>query len=124
MARRKTEVATAPADQTANDALLSLLAAGLRLQATSDLWRVSGNTLPHRTLLRDAGGTWNKLDQCWEFAGEDPTPKLATAIASLPSPAGHNTGEAVPDKPHYHGRCRPCCRLAIRRRRPCRWAGR
>ena len=35
---------------TDDDALLSLLAAGLRLQADEALWRVSGNTLPHRTV--------------------------------------------------------------------------
>ena len=45
---------------------------------------MSGNTLPHRTLLREAGGTWNRLDQCWEFAGEDPTAKLAAAIEATP----------------------------------------
>ena len=50
------------------------------------LWRVSGNTLPHRTLLRDAGGTWNRLDKCWEFTGEDPTAKLAAAIEAAPPP--------------------------------------
>ena len=91
-----------------DDALLSLLAAGLRLQAGDALWRVSGNTLPHRTALRDAGGTWHRLDQCWEFTGEDPTAKLAAVLDAVPAaPAdnrGHNSGApAVPPKPHYHG---------------------
>ena len=62
---------------TNDDALLTLLAAGLRLQSnlqsSGALWKVSGNTLAHRALLRDAGGTWNRLDQCWEFLGDDPT---------------------------------------------------
>ena len=39
-----------------DDGLIALLAAGLRLQASDNLWRVSGNTLPHRLILRDAGG--------------------------------------------------------------------
>ena len=92
MGRAKRAAAEPAAQSTDDDALLSLLAAGLRLQADDALWRVSGNTLPHRTLLRDAGGTWNRLDQCWEFAGEDPTAKLAAAIEATPAAAGHNSG--------------------------------
>ena len=85
-------------------ALLTLLAQGLRLQSIDGLWRVSGNTLPHRILLREAGGMWNRLDQCWDFAGEDPTARLATALDALPAAStGHNSGEAAPPKPHYHG---------------------
>jgi len=92
--------ATAPDDA----ALLTLLAQGLRLQSSEGLWRVSGNTLPHRILLREAGGTWNRLDQCWDFAGEDPTTRLAAAIEAAPAATtGHNSGEPAPPKPHYHG---------------------
>ena len=85
-----------------DDALLAVLAAGLRLQAGDTLWRVSGNTLAYRALLRDAGGTWNRLDQCWEFAGTDPTAKLAAALEAQPAGAGHNSAE-VAARPHYHG---------------------
>ncbi|KAF0102122.1 MAG: DNA repair protein RadC [Rhodospirillaceae bacterium] len=93
-------IAAAPND----DALLALLDAGLRLQAFDNLWRVSGNTLPHRILLREAGGTWNRLDQCWDFAGEDPTTRLAAALEAAPlASTGHNSGETAPPKPHYHG---------------------
>jgi DNA repair protein RadC len=82
----------------------ALLAAGLRLQSIDSLWRVSGNTLPHRALLRDAGGNWNRLDQCWEFAGEDPTPRLKAALEAAPVAAGHNSGSVLAEpKPHYHG---------------------
>ena len=90
-----------------DDGLIALLAAGLRLQASDNLWRVSGNTLPHRLILRDAGGAWNRLDQCWEFTGEDPTPRLKQALDRWPaSPAngmGHNSGAPGPAAPHYHG---------------------
>ncbi len=87
-----------------DEALVALLAAGLRLNASDNLWRVSGNTLPHRALLREAGGAWNRLDQCWDFTGEDPTVKLAAALAAAPTPAaGHNSGEAAPETPHYWG---------------------
>lgn len=97
--------ALAPAVTIADDAaLLTLLAQGLRLQSSDGLWRVSGNTLPHRVLLREAGGVWNRLDQCWDFTGEDPTTRLAKALetASAPS-AGHNSGTPDAPKPHYHG---------------------
>ena len=84
-------------------ALVALLAAGLRLQAADNLWRVSGNTLPHRVLLREAGGAWNRLDQCWEFTAEDPTAKIVAALEAMPSGSGHNSGEAEAPKPHYFG---------------------
>ncbi|MDI1288211.1 MAG: DNA repair protein RadC [Reyranella sp.] len=86
-----------------DEALVALLAAGLRLQAADQLWRVSGNTLPHRALLREAGGSWNRLDQCWDFAGEDPTAKLAAALATAPALPGHNSNEPEAPRPHYFG---------------------
>ena len=96
--------ATIEEASAADDALLALLAAGLRLQSTDQLWRVSGNTLAHRTLLRDAGGNWNRLDQCWEFTGEDPTPKIKAALDATPVTAGHNSGSGLAEPaPHYHG---------------------
>ncbi len=102
MPRRKAEAAEAKASAD-DDALLALLAAGLRVQASNDLWRVSGNTLAHRALLRDCGGTWNRLDYCWEFSGGDPTAQLATALAAAPAPPGHNSDAAASGKPHYWG---------------------
>src|SRR5262250_2962214 len=96
-----------PEAATNDDALLALLAAGLRLQSnlqsSGALWKVSGNTLAHRSLLRDAGGTWNRLDQCWEFSGDDPTEKLAAALQATPTAVGHNSGEPATPRPHYHG---------------------
>ena len=68
---------TAKAAADSDDALCTLLSAGLRVQAAEDRWRVIGNTLVYRLLLREAGGTWNKLDRCWEFSGDDPTSRLA-----------------------------------------------
>jgi len=103
MGRAKRAVAEPAGANAADDeALLSLLAAGLRLQSTDSLWRVSGNTLPHRTVLRDAGGTWNRLDMCWDFTGENPTARLAAAIDAAPVAIGHNS-EPAGAKPHYHG---------------------
>lgn len=110
MGRAKRAIAEPPTQEQAqaadDEALLSLLAAGLRLQSTDDRWRVSGNTLPHRAALRDAGGTWNRLDMCWEFTGADPTARLAAALQAAPT-LGHNSGPGPgappPAKPHYHG---------------------
>ena len=88
--------------QADDEALLTLLDAGLRLHTGADRWRVSGNTLPHRQMLRDAGGTWNKLDQCWDFSGEDPTARLAAALQAPPS-VGHNVGKSEAERRHYWG---------------------
>ena len=103
MGKARTAAVEPAAPAVNDDDLLALLAAGLRLQSNDTLWKVSGNTLAHRSLLRDAGGTWNRLDQCWEFSGDDPTKKLASALQSAPATAGHNSGELAPLKPHYHG---------------------
>ena len=102
MGKARTAVVGPAAPAVNDDALLALLAAGLRLQSNDTLWKVSGNTLPHRSLLRDAGGAWNRLDQCWEFAGDDPTTRLASALEGQPAGAGHNADAAEP-QPHYHG---------------------
>ena len=104
MGKAKRPAAELGIEPAADDkAMVALLAAGLRLQTSANLWRVSGNTLPHRFLLRDAGGTWNRLDQCWDFTGEDPTTRLVAAIEAAPTPSGHNSGNAEAPKPHYHG---------------------
>jgi DNA repair protein RadC len=90
--------------------LLALLAAGLKVRAAQSrddrpsVWRVAGNTLAHRALLRDAGGIWNRVEQAWEFDGDDPTAALARKLAEQPPAAGHNSGAPPPaDRPHYWG---------------------
>lgn len=103
-AKRATRETVAAHAVPNDEALLALLAAGLRLQSSENLWRVSGNTLPHRILLREAGGAWNRLDQCWDFTGEDPTARLAAALEATPAAAtGHKSGDPAPPRPHYHG---------------------
>ncbi|MCW5746513.1 MAG: DNA repair protein RadC [Alphaproteobacteria bacterium] len=90
--------------------LLTLLSAGLTVRAaqTRDtqqpVWRVAGNTLPHRALLRDAGGSWNRVEQAWDFAGDDPTAALAGLLGARPPAAGHNAADAATAvRPHYWG---------------------
>jgi DNA repair protein RadC len=53
--------------------------------------------------MREVGGTWNRLDQCWEFTAEDPTAKLAAALEAATPVPGHNSGETATEKPHYWG---------------------
>jgi DNA repair protein RadC len=119
MARRKVataaaangEEAGAPAADADDAALLALLAAGLTVRPTQSretgepVWRISGNTLAHRGLLRDAGGTWNRVEQAWEFADQDPSAALAGKLAEQPvAGPGHNSNEAPrPERPHYWG---------------------
>jgi DNA repair protein RadC len=96
-----------PATVTADHALLALIAAGLNLRQGktrdgAEVWRIGGNTLAHREALREAGGTWNRLEQVWEFAGDDPTAAVARALAAKPASLGHNSKDAA-ERPHYHG---------------------
>ena len=69
------------------------------------VWRVRGTTHPHRQMLRDSGGQWDKLDQCWVFTGADPSAQLAAKLAALPpqGQAGDNLGPKLGDRPHYWG---------------------
>jgi DNA repair protein RadC len=97
-----------PADGDAD--LLTLVAAGLSVRAfdardsQAPVWRISGNTLAHKALLRDAGGVWNSFEKAWEFTGADPIALLARKLAEQPAPAGHNSGApAAAERPHYWG---------------------
>jgi DNA repair protein RadC len=109
MARRKNGMSEGEAPLSpANDSdLLSLITAGLQLRPAktrdgAEIWRIDGNTLAHREALREAGGTWNRLEQVWEFPGEDPTASIARALAAKPAGTGHNSRD-VAERPHYHG---------------------
>jgi len=72
-------------------------------------YRVTGDTHPHRALMRELGGKWDRLEEAWVFSGEDPSAVLAARLAPLPgglaeAGPGHNTPEAGQNgKPHYHG---------------------
>jgi DNA repair protein RadC len=69
-------------------------------------FHITGDTHPHRLLMRELGGKWNKLDEAWVFAGDDPTAALADRLGSATpglAEAGHNSGEKSDAKPHYHG---------------------
>jgi DNA repair protein RadC len=109
MARRKNGLGDGePPPSASDDAnLISLIAAGLQLRQArtrdgAEIWRIGGNTLAHRDALREAGGSWNRIEQVWEFAGDDPTASVARALTAKPAAVGHNSRDAA-EKPHYHG---------------------
>jgi DNA repair protein RadC len=71
-------------------------------------YAITGDTHPHRLLMRELGGKWNRLEEAWLFDGEDPSTVLAQRLASTAAGLaevgpGHNTGEKPDAKPHYHG---------------------
>jgi DNA repair protein RadC len=71
-------------------------------------YAITGDTHPHRLLMRELGGKWNRLEEAWLFDGEDPSAVLAQRLASTAAGLaevgpGHNTGEKPDAKPHYHG---------------------
>ncbi len=65
---------------------------------------VAGDTYPHRQALQELGGRWDKLGHVWLFDGpEDPSPRLAAALAaSLPAEAAATDGAGT-NRPHYWG---------------------
>jgi len=81
----------------------------------SVLYRITGNTHPHRHGLRAAGGSWNKVKQCWEFTcppdADSPLARIATTLTDGGdghNPPGLSEGGSVAisggaEKPHYHG---------------------
>ena len=61
----------------ATEALASLEKAGLHLIELigpngKPLYRVTGNTHPHRVALRAAGGEWDKLQKAWHLQVDCP----------------------------------------------------
>ncbi len=80
----------------------------LKRQTTAGvtLYTVAGDTHPYRHVLRDLGGRWDKIDQCWIFTGNDPRQDL---LAKLETPIGVNgLADSAPlpqlsNRPSYWG---------------------
>jgi len=94
-----------PGGGDAKDALETLEKAGLHLIELTGpdgnpLFRISGNTHPHRAALRGVGGEWDKLLKVWHFTGDHPVVEIAEAIKK--GPGLEEPGDDG-DKPHYHG---------------------
>jgi DNA repair protein RadC len=68
---------------------------------------VKGNTHHYRRLLRELGGTWDKLGFGWVFEGADPAAKIADGIGKerAKPPGFSESGEQaqLAGRPHYHG---------------------
>jgi hypothetical protein len=84
-----------------DDALVALLAAGLRLSASDNLWRVSGNNAASSRADARSG---RQLEQARPVLGvhgrgsdrrSSPRPSEAA-----PAVTGHNSGEATKETPH------------------------
>jgi DNA repair protein RadC len=63
--------------------LATLRRAGLELQesgAGEPAYLVTGNTFPHRELLKGCGGRWSQRRQSWVFDSCDPIERLAAAL--------------------------------------------
>ncbi|NQV98455.1 MAG: DNA repair protein RadC [Rhodospirillales bacterium] len=79
-----------------------LLLEPVTTEASGPACRVRGDTHPLRQVLREAGGVWNSIEQCWIFSGADPAALIATALRSNPDVLAAATSGAS-RKPHYHG---------------------
>lgn len=67
------------------DSLGGLIVTMKQRASGNTYYEVSGETYPHRALIKALGGKWYRKAQAWTFDREDPTDSLATAIAQKPS---------------------------------------
>ncbi len=65
-------------------------------------YRISGDTHPYRTVLRDAGGRWNPKDKVWTFIGPSPAIPIAKRLRAEPELLADAQKETTA-KPHYFG---------------------
>ncbi len=115
MAARKQKPAPPPVPSVAFDSDSAAALKRARLSVTersgadgARRYQVSGDTHPHRQLMRELGGKWNRLEEAWMFEGDDPSPLLVQRLPNVSSGLaesgpGHNSGEKTGGKPHYHG---------------------
>jgi DNA repair protein RadC len=66
--------------------LATLRRAGLELQESDAAYLVSGNTFPHRELLKGCGGRWSQRRQSWVFESAVPIERFAAALPSEGAP--------------------------------------
>jgi DNA repair protein RadC len=66
--------------------LATLRRAGLELQESDAAYLVSGNTFPHRELLKGCGGRWSQRRQSWVFDSAMPIGRLAAALPAEEGP--------------------------------------
>jgi DNA repair protein RadC len=89
-------------EQVIGDAGLYLSETNSTADATE--YRIGGDTHPYRKVLRDVGGSWDKVRRNWKFTGADPTAKLAQAIRDMPPPEEvEDAKDEGANRPHYWG---------------------
>src|SRR5918996_1756563 len=66
--------------------LASLRRAGLELRESDAAYLVSGNTFPHRELLKGCGGRWSQRRQSWVFESAVPIERFAAALPTEGAP--------------------------------------
>jgi DNA repair protein RadC len=66
--------------------LATLRRAGLELQESDAAYLVSGNTFPHRELLKGCGGRWSQRRQSWVFESAVPIERFAAALPTEGAP--------------------------------------
>jgi DNA repair protein RadC len=70
------------------------------------IYRVEGDTHPYRHALRELGGQWDKIEQCWVFAGNDPRPALVGKLSTPATSGGMADSAMLPqltNRPSYWG---------------------
>lgn len=93
------------------DAVLTAVGLNVTQRVTpsgESIYTIEGDTHPHRHLMRELGGTWDRIRQHWVFQCEDPRPLLSQKLqgeAAAP-PTGlsdSQSQELLTNRPHYWG---------------------
>jgi DNA repair protein RadC len=78
-----------------------------RQGSTGDtIYRIEGNTHPYRHALRELGGRWDKIEQCWVFTGSDPRQALVGKLSAPSASGGMSDSATLPqltNQPSYWG---------------------
>ncbi len=101
-----TEMESAP---NTEDPFLNAIGLTIRERETSageSVYRVEGETHSYRHALRELGGRWDKIEQCWMFTGDDPRPALIAKLISGTGGGGLSDSATLPqltNRPSYWG---------------------
>lgn len=70
------------------------------------VYTVKGDTHPHRHLLRELGGEWDRIHHIWRFTATDPRPALITRLSANDAPGGLSDSAVqtqLTNRPSYWG---------------------
>ena len=60
------------------------------------IYRIEGDTHPYRHALRELGGRWDKIEQCWVFTGRDPRSALVGKLGAPTASGGMSDSAMLP----------------------------